>query len=263
MPTAETDVQKTVTASSAGHKETFGAIAFKAAGTYNFTVTEQYGGDVSVTYDKTPKNIAVTVTADEDGNLAVTKVTVGETDVTGEAIVGSGVTVENKIEEKNFEFSKIWKNTSGESVDWPEGKSITVTLNAYTSKSQKALDDETLTFSIGKLPEGWTKEVSSDGKKVTFKKTGLRARTSDGDELTYYVVEQSIDGYKDPIYKAADGTDVEEERAENTQQIINTPEDAVVLPKTGGTGTGIMYSAGLILILVSGALLLRRQRRSI
>ena len=89
--------EKTVTSSSTGHKETFGAITFKATGTYTFTVTERQGTETNIQYDTTAKIISVEVGADNDGNLSVTKVTIGGTEVTGESIIGSGVTIENTI----------------------------------------------------------------------------------------------------------------------------------------------------------------------
>ena len=104
-------------------KQSFGSITFKTTGTYSFTVTETVPAEATntdgrkfseanddekaaggfslngVTYDGAPKTIEVTVEADTDGNLSVRKVKIGETEYINEAIIGSGVTVENRIVE--------------------------------------------------------------------------------------------------------------------------------------------------------------------
>ena len=156
--------EKTVTASSTGHKETFDNIAFKAAGTYAFTITERQSQDAAVICDLTPKNVLVTVDADEDGNLSITKVTIDGTEVTGDSIVGSGVTVENTlIREKEFSFKKVWlddNDDSATSVDWEEA--ITVELyGKKTGQNDTKIGDYEVTYPA---PEGaaYTVELKTE-----------------------------------------------------------------------------------------------------
>ena len=153
-------------------------------------------------------------------------------------------------------------------MEWPEGKQITVTFNASVEEKEKALEDQTLTFSPETWPNGWTKETSADGKKTTFKISGLAAKDADGKELTYYVVEETVEGYNEPIYAFdTNGTitiepdsDPTKDKAVNRDYIINTPEGGYELPQTGGPGTRLFTILGSILILGAGVLLWRRRR---
>ena len=181
-----------------------------------------------------------------------------------------GVTKElvNSYEPKtiDFEFSKIWKNIGNQSTTWPEGATITVKLNAYTDSETQTdvLQDQTLTFSKTDLPDGWSVETSSDGKKTTFKVKGLAKYSSDGKELTYYVTETQVDGYKAPSYATSEGrglafTGSNVPKATNGQQIINTPEGGYELPSTGGHGTLPLTGAGALLLLLAGTALTVRK----
>ena len=166
-------------------------------------------------------------------------------------------------EVKDFEFSKIWRDANGEDETWPAGKTITVKLNASTATNEKALTDTEVVLGPPPtvLPEGWTCMISPDSKKATFKTTGLAAK-KDGEELTYYVVEVKVDGYKDPIYATAEGTSiVNGTKAQDKQQVINSPEDGVELPSSGGMGTKWIYSLGGMLTLAAGLLLLHGRKR--
>ena len=181
-----------------------------------------------------------------------------------------GVTKElvNSYEPKttDFEFSKIWNGIGSQPTTWPEGATITVKLNAYTDSETQTdvLQDQTLTFSKKSLPVGWSVETSSDGKKTTFKVKGLAKYSSDGKELTYYVTEAKVDGYKAPSYATADGIGLVfigsgVPKATNGQQIINTPEGGYELPSTGGPGTLPLAGAGVLLLLLAGIALTVRK----
>jgi hypothetical protein len=108
----------------------------------------------------------VTYTVTKDGDTYTVKV--DETEVKKFTVTQEGYNITN-TETKDFEFTKIWRDISQQDVEWPEGKQITVTFNASVEGKEKALEDQRLTFSPGTCPEGWTKEISADGTKTTFK----------------------------------------------------------------------------------------------
>lgn len=211
-------------------------------------------GDVTVTYD--PEDLGVVLDF-------------GTEDVWAHFIVGqfktgseyyAGTTEFTNTITKDFEFTKVWEDGEGQSAEWPEGKTITVNFNASTTDEEKALTDQPLTFSPTNVPEGWTVTADSTNKKYTFKTTGLAAK-KDGKELTYYVVESKVDGYKDPAYADASGhVQTNVNNATDGQQVINTPEDAVELPHTGGIGTVIFYVLGSILVIGGGIYFISRRR---
>ena len=266
------DPAKTVTAASEGHKETFNAVAFKEVGTYTFTVTERQGTDPIVSYNTASKNIAVTVERDEDNNLKVTKVTIDGTEITGDAIVGSGVTIENTIvRTKDFEFTKIWKTPDDEIEEWPADKTIAITL--YSGENTKVEEFE-LSSSGGSAGDyTWTATKNNDNT-YTFKVTGLPVVDGSGNALEYYVKETAVDGYKDPVYGMSQTTVgtgtgtttvvskvTKTDRAEDKEYIINRPYDAVSLPSTGGPGTRLFYGSGIAFLAAAGILLFIRRKR--
>ena len=168
----------------------------------------------------------------------------------------------------DFGFSKIWKNIGNQSTTWPTGATITVTMNAYTDTSQKAIDDVQVTLSADGSASGvtpaWTATTSAEGTVTNFKVEGLQ-KYKDGKELHYYVIETQVDGYKAPSYATSEGNSLvftvsDVPKATNGQQIINTPEGGYELPSTGGPGTRLFTILGSILILGAGVLLWRRRR---
>ena len=250
MPSSLT---RTVTKNSTNHKETFDAITFKAAGDYTFTITETVPDDATnaagkkyseatdaektaggfslngVTYDGEPKSFTVTVATDAHGNLAVTKVTVAGTEITGEAIIGSGVTVKNTLVEKtDFEFSKVWlamtagasEVSSDDLQTWPTGKSITVKIFRKNGDSSTATVDQNfeLIYTINgsdtpisptsgkvngqslndtdKATYRLTMTGTVDGKIITFKTDKVLDLKNADTNWVYYVEETSVpEGY--------------------------------------------------------------------
>ena len=87
---------------------------------------------------------------------------------------------------------------------------------------------------------------------------------SDKKLYRYYVTEETVDGFWDPLYGFMDNdgelhTIPNGSKAEDGQYIINNIA-GVALPNTGGPGTRLFTILGTILILGAGVLLLRRRR---
>ena len=175
---------------------------------------------------------------------------------------GQNVEVTNTyVQTTDFEFSKIWKDLGSQPTTWPEGKTITVTLNAYTgtNKNEKAVENVTVTLSAtgsaADVTPAWSATSKPDGTVTTFKVEGL-PKYKDGKELHYYVTETQVSGYRAPSYSTADGdilvfTGSDIPKATNGQQVINTPEGGYELPNTGGPGTRHLYFLGVMLVLLA------------
>ena len=234
MPTT---LQKTVTSSSESHKETFDAIVFKAAGDYTFTVTEKVPDDATNAagkkYSEATDEEKTAGGFSENGNLAVTKVTVDGAEITGEAIIGSGVTVENTLVEKtDFEFSKVWllatagpgDISSDDLQTWPDEKSITVRIFRKNSDTNTATVDPNfeLVYTIsgsdtlvnlieinGQEPNDDDKAMyqltvtkTADGKIITFKTGEVLEKSANATEDWVYYVEETVvpEGYSQDGY---------------------------------------------------------------
>ena len=172
------------------------------------------------------------------------------------------IVIKNEKETTDFEFTKIWKNASGETeINWQ--KDISVSLNTQKGK----VADFTLNELGGTNGEyTWTCTENAD-HTFTFKISNLPAYDSDG-ELTYYVQEESVDGYNEPIYAfIQNGTivskpdsDETKDRASDGQYIINMPVESYELPNTGGPGTKLITLLGSMLLLGAGMVLIMRRR---
>ena len=179
---------------------------------------------------------------------------------------GQKVEVTNTYENEttDFKFSKIWKNIRNQSTTWPTGATITVTMNAYTDTSQKAIDDVQVTLnakgSTAGVTPAWSATANDDGTVTTFKVEGLQ-KYKNGEELHYYVTEAQVDGYKVPSYATSEGHVIDSDvpKATNGQQIINTPKGGYELPSTGGHGTLPLAGAGALLLLLAGTALTVRK----
>ena len=201
----------------------------------------------------------------EDGKTTVVK---GE---------DASVTFTNTYTRKpvDFEFTKIWKNQDGTGYDaWV--KDIDVVL--YRKAKKLGAAEETVSLiSISKTGEEGSEvvtatanpeleitvtepEAGSESDGYIFKITNLPADDEDRVEYEYYVREREVDGYE-TSYALADGTTPIEilSEAKDDGKIVNTPQNAVALPMTGGHGLTKIYMLGTILALFAGALLLARK----
>lgn len=228
--------------------------------------TEVTFTESGATVDGAALTITANGTAVEAGSeTATAKATSAKVETGGEYPTAAFV---NEYEQTtDFEFSKIWKNIGNQSTTWPTGATITVTMNAYTDTSQKAIDDVQVTLSaegsVAGVTPAWSATANDDGTVTTFKVEGLQ-KYKDGKELHYYVTETQVDGYKAPSYATSEGNglvfaDSDVPKATNGHQIINTPEGGYELPSTGGPGTLPLAGAGVLLLLLAGTALTVRK----
>jgi len=276
--------QKTVTSNSPNHKETFDAISFKAEGVYTFNVTEQAGIDPSIKYDTSAKEIKVHVEPDYDGNLSVTKVTIGGQEITGDAIVGSAVTVVNTIITKtDLEFEKQWIDFNQQTIEWDQDIQVTVSRNrangtkdnsfslvySVTKNAVNAASGEpkTAEFTATNPKEGDPKlqlTITEEGntKKYQFKIEGLAYSGEEDGVYTYYVEETNsqLTGYTSPSYsntsQPTGGT-----VAYTGGTIINKQVGGYELPQTGGIGTTLFTALGGLMTATAGAILTMKSYR--
>ena len=109
----------TATATATVKTATFGAITYKTAGIYEYTITEVNDGVPGVTYDTTPHKVTVTVTSGTDGKLTATVKYDGKDSLTVTNTYKSGFlviekTVTGNLADKNKYFTfKITLNVDG------------------------------------------------------------------------------------------------------------------------------------------------------
>ena len=222
-----------------------------------------------VEYQFTVGGITYTVTQNTDGTFTATP-----SDPTAPEIL---VTQENNdisnTEVTDFEVTKIWKDQSGQNVEWV--KNITVILHKKSGSNET-----TYTYTV--------KEETSPGGAKTYTAASIdtdaptavvTGNARDGYTIKwsrlpigfeYSATETKVDGYKDPIYaiKATDSDDgfINTENgtvltnAGNGRYIINKPDDAVTLPESGGPGTALFYGMGIALMAMAGLLLFIKRR---
>lgn len=210
--------------------------------------------------------VTYTVTKSEDGSYSVSADKQGAPQY---IVTQDGNYIDNE-ETKEFEFTKIWmKNDTIK--EWPAGETISISLYSKTGTGAGTkIEDFVLSAAGGTTGDyTWIGTKNSDNT-YTFKITGLPATDSSGAELSYYVIEKKVDGYKDPIYaiKAADapGGFINQENgavltnAADKGYIINKPDDSVTLPESGGPGTTLFYGLGIALAAMAGLLLFIKKR---
>ena len=191
--------EKTVNKDSTDHKETFDAISFKAEGTYTFTMTESIPGDAnnaegkkyseaseeekaaggfkynSVEYVAGPKTIDVMVESDEDGNLSVTKVTIDGTEVTGESIIGSGATFENKLVQNGaLRLTKVVKYKDNA----PTADEYQYVDGDFIFKVSRTVDEEGGTPEVVKYVQITVSDGQASSYKIANSETELAEATS-------------------------------------------------------------------------------------
>lgn len=257
--------------------------------TYYYIIKETPGDNPEVVYDETEYKVTVAVYDKGDGTLNITKTVTPEQD-SSEIAIPQGYDAQFNNEErqlKDFEFYKKWRNNSGEGFDeWADGKSIEVTIQRRT-KSSKTVDNQfKLVYSISKVEGIVTTELTSStpeqlsadtfklnplGSENNFYRFGigqvLDPNDNSGEEYEYFVKEtQNAEGYSSASYAFKDGQSKvsgdDINMAKSEEGIINTPENAVELPSTGGSGTKPFILFGLLLMGLAGAgfIMMRRRR---
>lgn len=178
---------------------------------------------------------------------------------------------------KDFNFYKAWTNGVGGSITWPENvPSITVRVTRRQTGSSDEDESFRLDYTVypdtnndadkaivlldsTDLPEGESAPTAGkiDDSSYHYLLTGLKKYAHDDVEWEYLVRETSdISGFY-VTYPAASGAGA----AKNGETISNN-RIAARLPATGGVGTGVLYAAGigLLLLAVVGWVLRARRR---
>ena len=225
------------------------------------------GNDITYSVEeiKMTKTDGTVITA-SDGKLGDWAVTYGN--------VENGIVEVRNEKLKSFEFTKIWKTIDNQIEEWPSDKTITITL--YSEP-----EDQVGVFQLNATggTQGdytWTASKNADNT-YTFRIEGLPSDDGSGNELVYYVKENTVDDYKEPEYGYSQTTTgenseivttivlktTEGDRAKDKQYVINRPIDAVELPNTGGSGITMYRVAGLITIVMAliGLYLNKRRER--
>ena len=235
------------------------------------------------TYEVTESNTTVgtylltTAWVIDDQNKSSGQVTIGDENVDGAVVE---ITNEYEVSTTDFTFYKIWHDRMGVAADWDTDiQSITVTV----SRTPSGLAD-TFNYTYDVPIEAFTAEgteISANGadadapklkvksgtgnEKYTFFMENIPKVNAAREPYIYSVTETAVDGYKDPSYGFKQESDVVIRiggtSAEDDQYIINTPQDAVSLPKTGGPGTKLIYSMGIVFTATAGFFLFIRRRR--
>ena len=138
----------------------FGDVTFSAPGTYNFTITEQGESGHGWTYDTTPRNVAVTVVDDGNGQLEVSSVT-GNDPIVTNSYHADSVTLTGDT------AIQVTKTVTGHSAS--EAFEFTLTPDFDLTDSGVSVANDKATTS-GTIADGDTQTVSFGD--VTFTKTG-------------------------------------------------------------------------------------------
>ena len=167
---------------------------------------------------------------------------------------------------KDFKFTKVWKRADGAGNDeWV--KNITVTLHRKAGTVLDTAFEREFTFGTetdGTTDDGitWVRTGNAaDGYTFTF--SNLTAADSEGVVYIYTVTENELADYNTSYAGSDQQILVNAEEATAGGCIVNTPEDAVELPATGGVGTTVFYVLGALLVLGAGALLAAGRRRRV
>ena len=110
------------------------------------------------------------------------------------AVLVDGMTVRNRLNTKNVEFGKQWKDANGNAVAWPEGKEITITLKREGDEEFS----KTYRMSPDTQAEGvsWTTPADDDSRKIYwFTLHDLVRFKSDGVTAYRYYIEESPVAY--------------------------------------------------------------------
>jgi len=110
------------------------------------------------------------------------------------AVFIDGMTVRNRLNTKNVEFGKQWKDASGNAVAWPENKAITITLKREGDDQFR----QTYTISPDAQTDGvsWTTPSVDDARKIYwFTLRDLVRFKSDGVTAYRYYIEETPVAY--------------------------------------------------------------------
>ena len=179
----------------------------------------------------------------------------------GQAVVN--VTMKNIFETTDFEFSKEWRDASGNPVaTWQDDVSIKVKVQRKIGLT--GTTEDVGSYEIKKTSNGFeiksgegTPALTNESGTFTFKLSNLQKNGvigEDSGEFTYFAIEsEPVSGYKEPTYSNS-GASTGADAAYNGGKIINRPVEAYELPESGGFGTTPFYTIGLLLIAFAAGL---------
>ena len=244
---------------------------------FYYTIKETKGTNPDIVYDETVYKYTVSVYDNGDGTLTVSK-RVDPTLPDGTPEGYDALFTNQKVVKTTFEFKKIWKssNTSTEKMEWPDGKTIKVTLyrNAtYTSDGdEKTVAEQT--FGPYDIPITGIADkkitVSHDAAnkwyKVKFDELDkyvpsdlLEEPDNDKVEWEYYIKENPLEGFNTAYGDASGTADSSKQIAKNTESVINSSV-SYELPESGGPGTKLFYGLGISFVGFAGLLLFIKRR---
>lgn len=186
------------------------------------------------------------------------------------------------VDQTEFAFRKEWVNATSEArLSWPQGQTIDISINRtakYTDDGNNAeADGFELAYTLSLDNDGVPTWELTKGDETDY--TKLQSVSEDGIytftlrdlpkygtvnarevEYTYYVCETQVDGWQSPRYYMGGNQIPGATRVQSGGTIVNA-QVSVTLPSTGGPGTTFYTVAGLSIVLLAIALLLRKKEQ--
>ena len=261
----------------AGGAVNFGSITYDKAGTYTYTISEvEPEGAVDhvkdgITYDGTPRNVTVKVTAADDGSLSADVTYDGKSSLpvfanktkTVEPHYGS-LTFTKKVEGapesdagKSFKFRVDWDSArdgeefalaAGESKTWEDldpGLGYTITEldvpAGYKASGKVTGSIEANSEAMASITNTYT--VKPKGSFAVSAKKTLEGRELKAGEFTFELVEAGTDGTAGKTIATATN-DGDGNVAFPSVAVTSAGEHRYLMREKAGTETGVSYDTG-------------------
>ena len=177
--------------------------------------------------------------------------------------------------EKKWSVDGVMTDDPGDGIN-----EISFYLYRKTDSVEEIIDSETKEGKTDKYdaqhPEGAhpftiTKTQKPDSSSYEWKLhiDGLKKTDDNGNDYTYWITEDQVDGYSVAITMVKDdetvnvgpGTGCEQAPAESTITITNS-KYSISLPETGGSGTTLYTLLGGLMVVAAGAVLTLRKKKN-